>query len=305
VIEIEKTLQKTEEIVKNADTLEDFVKDRLLQLKEEKKKSFRKNGGIILDEKTRYSVIGDIHGDLKTLTNILEKVSLDAIETGYIVFLGDYIDRGPKQIEAIVSILLLKELYPEKTIILRGNHEPPLELTPFPHDFPLQLLRRYGQRGKKLYQAFLSLFEELPYVLIIKDEAILLHGGPPTDLNKAENIEQYFALDRETPPPSLLEEVLWNDPSEDVEYRAPSPRGAGWLFGKKVTESALKIANAKVIIRGHEPADKGYKLNHNGKVLTLFSRKGPPYNNRNAAFLLLHLEDEEWDKKIEEYIVQI
>jgi len=304
VINIEKILQKTEEIIKNADALEEFVEDRLSQLKEEKKKSFRKNGGIILDEKSRYAVIGDIHGDLETLKNILKKVS-ETIQTDYIVFLGDYVDRGPKQIEAIVTVLLLKDLYSEKTIILRGNHEPLPELTPFPHDFPLQLLRRYGQRGKKLYQGFLSLFEELPYVLIIKDEAIMLHGGPPTDLNKAENIEHYFALDRETPPFPLLEEVLWNDPSEDIEYRAPSPRGAGWLFGKKVTESALKIANAKVIIRGHEPADKGYKLNHNGKVLTLFSRKGPPYNNQNAAFLSVNLEDEEWNKKIEDYIIQI
>jgi len=304
VINIEKILQKTEEIIKNADTLEEFVEDRLSQLKEEKKKSFRKNGGIILDEKSRYVVIGDIHGDLETLKNILKKVS-ETIQTDYIVFLGDYVDRGSKQIAARLTVLLREELDPERIIILRGNHEPPPELTPFPHDFPLQLLRRYGQRGKKLYQDFLSLFEELPYVLIIKDEAIMLHGGPPTDLNKAENIEHYFALDRETPPPPLLEEVLWNDPSEDVEYRAPSPRGAGWLFGKKVTESALKIANAKVIIRGHEPADKGYKLNHNGKVLTLFSRKGPPYNNQNAAFLSVNLEDEEWNKKIEDYIIQI
>jgi protein phosphatase len=42
-----------------------------------------------------------------------------------------------------------------------------------------------------------------------------------------------------------------------------------------------------VLIRGHEPSEEGYKINHNGKVLTLFSRKGEPYFNAQAAYLQL------------------
>ena len=37
--------------------------------------------------------------------------------------------------------------------------------------------------------------------------------------------------------------------------------------------------------RGHEPVGEGFKINHDGKVLTLFSRKGPPYFNKHAAYL--------------------
>ncbi|MFX1301640.1 MAG: serine/threonine protein phosphatase, partial [Promethearchaeota archaeon] len=44
-------------------------------------------------------------------------------------------------------------------------------------------------------------------------------------------------------------------------------------------------------IRGHEPADVGYKINHDGRVLTLFSRKGEPYFNSQGAFLQLNLAD--------------
>ena len=38
-----------------------------------------------------------------------------------------------------------------------------------------------------------------------------------------------------------------------------------------------------MIVRGHEPAYSGYKWNHDGRVLTLFSRIGPPYMNPARA----------------------
>jgi protein phosphatase len=69
----------------------------------------------------------------------------------------------------------------------------------------------------------------------------------------------------------------------------PSPRGAGKLFGKNVTEEVLRKLNVKVLIRGHEPCEEGFKLNHDGKVLTLFSRKGSPYFNAYGAYLQLPL----------------
>jgi len=49
------------------------------------------------------------------------------------------------------------------------------------------------------------------------------------------------------------------------------------------------MLNVKVLIRGHEPSEAGYKINHDGKILTLFSRKGEPYFNTQAAYLQLDL----------------
>jgi protein phosphatase len=49
------------------------------------------------------------------------------------------------------------------------------------------------------------------------------------------------------------------------------------------------MLNVKVLIRGHEPSEEGYKINHNGRVLTLFSRKGEPYYNTQAAYLQVNL----------------
>ena len=89
----------------------------------------------------------------------------------------------------------------------------------------------------------------------------------------------------------LLEDILWNDPDEKVLDFSFSPRGAGNLFGKRVTTEVLESLNAKILIRGHEASDVGFKINHDGKVLTLFSRKGAPYFNRHGAYLQLPLAE--------------
>jgi protein phosphatase len=70
-----------------------------------------------------------------------------------------------------------------------------------------------------------------------------------------------------------------------------SPRGIGKLFGKKVTEEVLRRLQVKILIRGHEANNEGFKINHDGKVLTLFSRKGAPYYNRFGAYLQMPLNE--------------
>ncbi|MFQ6095980.1 MAG: metallophosphoesterase, partial [Candidatus Bathyarchaeia archaeon] len=85
---------------------------------------------------------------------------------------------------------------------------------------------------------------------------------------------------------------LWSDPMENIIGTYPSPRGAGMLFGKDVTDKFLKMLDVRTIVRGHEPADDGYKVNHDGRILTIFSRKGPPYYNQYGAYLQLDLSEE-------------
>ncbi len=233
------------------------------------------------------TVVGDIHGDLNTLKKILGDPDVkESLENGLAVFLGDYIDRGPRQVEVIVE-LLSRLTSGQHIILLRGNHEPPEGLKPIPHDFPYVLVEAYGERGRELYKLFLRLFEALPYAAIVKGFALFLHGGPPTWIVEDKYSSLLDALrPRDKPYLEVLEQILWNDPHDSVEVEAPSPRGAGKLWGWKVTEAVIGKGKVKYIIRGHEPADLGYKFNHGGKVLTIFSRIGPPYFNVYAAYLV-------------------
>jgi len=43
---------------------------------------------------------------------------------------------------------------------------------------------------------------------------------------------------------------MWSDP-EDIETWAMSPRGAGWLFGSKVTKEFNRINDFSLICRAH------------------------------------------------------
>ena len=68
--------------------------------------------------KTRYFVIGDIHGHFDELVELLKSWD-EAAEQ--LVFLGDYIDRGPDSSKVVA---LVKELVETKgAIALKGNHE--------------------------------------------------------------------------------------------------------------------------------------------------------------------------------------
>ncbi len=65
---------------------------------------------------------GDIHGDLQALLRIEEQLpELDEGDT--LVFLGDYVNRGPRSAQVIEHLRSLPQRTPAKVVTLRGNHE--------------------------------------------------------------------------------------------------------------------------------------------------------------------------------------
>ncbi|MFZ5448982.1 MAG: metallophosphoesterase family protein [Thermodesulfobacteriota bacterium] len=67
--------------------------------------------------------IGDIHGSLESLERLLEKIKPD-LQRDRLLFVGDYIDRGPSSKGVVDYIIRLKNLAPpEQIICLKGNHE--------------------------------------------------------------------------------------------------------------------------------------------------------------------------------------
>ena len=70
----------------------------------------------------RTFAIGDIHGDVVALQTVLMRLPpLDAEDT--IVFLGDYLDRGPRSKQVIETVREVQAKAPAKVVALRGNHE--------------------------------------------------------------------------------------------------------------------------------------------------------------------------------------
>jgi len=285
-------LQKEKIELKSRDLI-NLVKQATAILKSEKERggyeklTVRRGLVKIQDTSGQLVVIGDIHGDLETMLKIFEKEDIPAKlneKRTYIVFLGDYIDRGELSLEVMTSVLRMKIAHPERVVILRGNHEGPDDLIAHPHTFPYELKMKFGSAAPIIYLHFRKLFNAMPHITLTSSGIVLLHGGVPTE---AKNVDEIAMANELHPEKPHLTEILWNDPDETgITGAYPSPRGAGKIFGENYTDEFLKIVNGKVILRGHQAASKGYKVSHNGKIITLFSRLGPPYWNSKAAYVV-------------------
>jgi protein phosphatase len=235
-------------------------------------------------------IVGDLHGDLDSLIDIfkdsdfLKEMKHD--KNAILIFLGDYGDRGEYSTEVYYIVLKLKLLFPKQVVLMRGNHEGPEDLMVSPHDLPNQFQVRFGGKWKDVYAKIHVLFNYLYNATIVEKRYLMIHGGLPPEANSIEDLAYAHAKNSKL---NFLEDMLWSDPSDAISDVYPSPRGAGRLFGINVTTRVLERLKVKILIRGHEPCYEGFKINHNGKVLTLFSRKGSPYFNDRGAYLKVNL----------------
>ena len=71
---------------------------------------------------SRVLAVGDIHGMYEKLITLMDKIRFDP-EEDLLVFLGDYIDRGPDSVQCLQYVYDLQHSSPDSVICLLGNHE--------------------------------------------------------------------------------------------------------------------------------------------------------------------------------------
>ena len=67
--------------------------------------------------------IGDVHGNLRALDDLLGQLRRESGAGDTVVFLGDYIDRGPDSLGSVASILQFQREVSAEVVCLCGNHE--------------------------------------------------------------------------------------------------------------------------------------------------------------------------------------
>jgi len=258
-------------------------------------------------------LIGDIHGDLQSLLWTLKEINFDRLlrnPDNKLIFLGDYVDRGSNSIGVLYVVCFLKQKFPDSVFLMRGNHEAPMEFPFSSHDLPLELARRYGREiAKSIYvNNILPLFQSLSLIVLIPKQLLIVHGGLPTAevfIPKSSN-GSYEVGSAANNLIRSMEEILWNDPIEhiskgfDWEY---SRRGYGKHFGITVTRKWLNATGSKLVIRGHEPC-QGFKVNHQGTILTLFSCN-ESYPGYQAAYLKITREQLQNANDVGEFVPYI
>lgn len=85
---------------------------------------------------------------------------------------------------------------------------------------------------------------------MIDEQILCVHGGLSPDIKTLDQIRT-IERNQEIPHKGAFCDLVWSDP-EDVDTWAISPRGAGWLFGSKVTnEVCWAIRVGKPVIGKH------------------------------------------------------
>lgn len=236
--------------------------DELKSLLSESSERLAKQPSLVSIRSDRVVVVGDTHGDFLTSQAVVKEY-LGKEST--LIFLGDYVDRGPFQLENLLFLLTKANEFPKTLFLLRGNHETP-EMNKW-YGFYDVVKERYGA---EFYDLFSSLFSQLPVSAVMNDIFLALHGGIASSLN---SIKQLAELPKGvTAPTGLYAEILWNDPDEDIDGFSPSPRGPGiFRFGTSALSRFLETNHFKALLRSHEARRRGTSIEMGGRVYTVFS----------------------------------
>lgn len=232
---------------------------------------------IQIPEGVKITVCGDVHGQFYDLIKIFE-INGYPSEQHYYLFNGDFVDRGAYSIEVIITMFALKAAYSRFFFMARGNHES--EHVNRMHGFFEETKRKYDER---MFSMMNKVFNALPIVHVIQNQLFVVHGGLPEKPDFV--LEDIASIDRFKDPPNgtMFSQLLWSDPKQTPGI-SPSHRGEGILWGPDVTDAFLERNNLKMIIRSHVWEPTGYKIDHNGKCVTIFSAPNYTYELDFALF---------------------
>uniref|UniRef100_A0A670ZUT7 Serine/threonine-protein phosphatase n=1 Tax=Pseudonaja textilis TaxID=8673 RepID=A0A670ZUT7_PSETE len=229
------------------------------------------------------------------------------------VFNGDFVDRGTHSIEILIIIFIFLLIYPKEVHLNRGNHED--YMINFRYGFTKEVTRKY-----KVLQFAYLLHLLIPLATVIDRKVLIVHGGisDKTDLERLAKVERcYCKISIPAHPTNLLcssvllcratkgdpahhlglngrqridrvIDILWSDPDPKPGCTENEERGGGCYFGPDVTDTFLQKHRLQFIIRSHECKPEGYEVDHNRKVITIFSASNyyAPGSNRGAYIKL-------------------
>ncbi len=187
--------------------------------------------------------IGDVHGCLEPLRALMAKLSLR--RTDELLFIGDYIDRGPDSKGVVDFVMELRKSRPGKVTCLLGNHEWML-LNHLDGTDPVSWLQNGGQATLASYGGE----DKIPYAhreffhslspLHRTDDYLFVHAGirpgVPLEAQSTEDMlwirrECYLFPGRFNPPivfgHTPLREVLNQEDRIGID--------TGCVFGGKLT----------------------------------------------------------------------
>ena len=100
------------------------------------------------------------------------------------------------------------------------------------------------------------MFDYLGIAAVVEGSVFCIHGGLSPEI---KSLDQIRLLERriEIPSDGAFCDLMWSDPA-DIETWSMSMRGAGWLFGGKVTAEFNHINGLNLVARAHQLVMDGF-----------------------------------------------
>ncbi len=162
---------------------------------QEKKYDAGFSQSILLDKTAKLAIHGDFHGDIFSMLAFIAPYVDDnwkiTDKNRYLVFLGDYVDRGYYGTETLMTLLKLKATNPTKVLAVRGNHEHASQNSAGSDPekdykvYQRYLKQRYKADHNEVYKSIYGAYKLFPLAIYIgvlnKDKVanfiVNVHGG--------------------------------------------------------------------------------------------------------------------------------
>lgn len=214
-----------------------MTREQIKDLLNEAEKRFASEAKLIQLESGRVIFVGDTHGDLEATEKVIHRY-LKPKNT--LVFLGDYVDRGPASLENISFLFEQKIEHPDSLYLLMGNHEGYAVGSFHPADF-------WEGLDAELRQRYSEVLSRLPLAVSTPNGVIALHGALP-DVSALEDIN------RIKPGSAQWHQITWGDWQERAgkslgidPYTGRPQFGRGWF------NEIMSRLGKNVLVRSHQP----------------------------------------------------
>ncbi|MHA2021533.1 MAG: metallophosphoesterase [Candidatus Thorarchaeota archaeon] len=248
----------------------DLTSEEIEQLVGTLRDQYKDLSNVVETPRRNVYYVGDLHGELHS-AQAARKLLQDSRDAS-MVFLGDYADRGPQQVETINLVFSLAIEYPKRVIVLRGNHESD------------NIARIYGfynaVKGKyspDVFDIYCSGFKVLPLAGLSSNGIFSCHGGIPEGVETLDQIQEVDRFHENIQNPIAFQ-LTWNDPSEGDFRFSPNWRGGGSrIYGRLAFNEFAESFELKLMFRAHQVFPEGVQTFFDEKLISVFSSA---YSNR-------------------------
>ncbi|MBC7170713.1 serine/threonine protein phosphatase [Candidatus Bipolaricaulota bacterium] len=210
--------------------------------------------------------VGDTHGDRDATSRVLDRFPPGEHA---LVFLGDYVDRGPDSLGNLTLLVEAKLAHPDSVHLLMGNHEAWAVQRFSPADF-------WERLSPPEAKALGEVLAALPLAAHHPAGVLALHGALPD----AKRVDDLGRVRLGSPE---WRAITWGDWVDAPGYAFGAGETGRPAFGRDYFAEVTARLGIAVLVRSHQPGAPTYL--YGDRCLTLFTSRAYGGTVRRVAVL--------------------